>query len=82
MPDLASAFLGAIIGGLSSLLGTWLTLRGRTDYFDDLALMQLKEMLDKDKDASMTKLLAWGKAIGMTEAETRQLIFLAKRHSR
>lgn len=78
MPDIASALLGAIVGGAFSLIATRLTLRGRTDYFDDMALKHLRQILSKNKNTSMSEMISWGKSIGMTEADSRQLIFIAK----
>jgi hypothetical protein len=78
MPDIASVLLGAIIGGAFSLIATRLSLRGRTDYFDDMALKHIDQMLRQDKDISMGEMISWGKSIGMAEADSRQLIFIAK----
>ena len=78
MPDIASVLLGTIVGGAFSLVAARLTLRGRTDYFDDMALKHLRQMLSQNKDISVNEMISWGKSIGMSEADSRQLIFIAK----
>ena len=77
MSEAISALLGAIIGGSFSLLGTWLTLRGSTDYFDKMAIPHFKKLLKENPD-SVSELMKFGKEIGLDEKETKQLIFIAK----
>jgi hypothetical protein len=71
------AVLGAIVGSLGSLLATWLTLRGKPDYFDKRAMQFLKKKLEQERGGlPWQKISALGKSIGLKEHETRELLFL------
>jgi hypothetical protein len=78
MTELVSAFIGAVIGGAFSLLGTWLALKGQPDYFDNMAMKHLSKMLKDNPNIPLEKIVTWGKSIGLDEPQTKQLAFLVR----
>lgn len=73
------AILGAAIGALGSFLATWLKLRGKRDYFDNMAIKFLKKKLQESPDGlTWEEISKHGKNIGLKDDEIKQLLFLAK----
>jgi len=73
---LISALGGTALGGLLSLVGTWVSLRGRPDYFDDMAKKYFADLLKEGDGKTMTELCVAGKEIGMSDNETKQIVFM------
>ena len=72
---------GTLIGAAATLLATRLTLKGRTDYFDEKCIRMIEEKFKKEKENDFTisgqVLDEFGKSLGLGKMETRQLLIIA-----